>query len=165
MVDFVKTICASVKSCVFLAMVIQPLIGNPYNGYINSYYWVDDHPLLYGNNGSLDPIAHLRGAQLVLPSAFQCDRSRIPQRSGQMWHEKKTAASAYLFHLQSAWMVVVFFARLKSDGWFWNQAKTFRWYKQLSSRASLAFLASSLTRQLGAWLYLAMSLQSGRRPE
>ncbi len=108
MVDFVKTICASVKSCVFLAFVIQPLIGNPYNGYINSYYWVDDHPLLYGNNGSLDPIAHLRGAQLVLPSAFQCDRSRIPQRSGQMWHEKKTAASAYLFHLQSAWMVVVF---------------------------------------------------------
>ena len=34
---------------------LQPLIGNPYNGYINSYYGVDDHPLLYGNNGSLDP--------------------------------------------------------------------------------------------------------------
>ena len=28
---------------------------NPYNGYINPYYWVDDHPLLYANNGSLDP--------------------------------------------------------------------------------------------------------------
>ena len=28
---------------------------DPYNGYINPYYWVDDHPLLYGNNGSLDP--------------------------------------------------------------------------------------------------------------
>ena len=28
---------------------------NPSNGYINPYYWVDDHPLLYGNNGSLDP--------------------------------------------------------------------------------------------------------------
>ena len=26
-----------------------------YNGYINPYHWVDDHPLLYGNNGSLDP--------------------------------------------------------------------------------------------------------------
>ena len=38
-----------------LGMVIPPLIGNPYNGYINPYYWVDDHPLLYGNNGSLDP--------------------------------------------------------------------------------------------------------------
>ena len=39
-------------------MVIPPLIGiliNPYNRYINPYYWVDDHPLLYGNNGSLDP--------------------------------------------------------------------------------------------------------------
>ena len=40
-----------------LGMVIQPLIGNPYNGYINPYYWVDDHPL-YGNNGSLDPSTH-----------------------------------------------------------------------------------------------------------
>ena len=38
-----------------LGMVIQPLIGNPYNGYINPYYWIDDHPLLYGNNGGLDP--------------------------------------------------------------------------------------------------------------
>ena len=38
-----------------LGMVIQPLIGNPYNGYINPYYWIDDHPLLYGNNVSLDP--------------------------------------------------------------------------------------------------------------
>ena len=29
---------------------------NPYNGHINPYYWVDFyHPLLYGNNGSLDP--------------------------------------------------------------------------------------------------------------
>ncbi len=28
---------------------------NPYDGYINPYYWVDDHPLLYGYNGSLDP--------------------------------------------------------------------------------------------------------------
>ncbi len=36
-------------------MVIPPLIGNPYDGYINPYYWVDDHPLLYGNHGSLDP--------------------------------------------------------------------------------------------------------------
>ena len=38
-----------------LGMVIPPLIGNPYSGYINPYYWVDDHPLLYGNHGSLDP--------------------------------------------------------------------------------------------------------------
>ena len=29
--------------------------GNPYNGYTNPYYWVDDHPLLYRNNASLDP--------------------------------------------------------------------------------------------------------------
>ena len=28
-------------------------------GPINPYYWVDDHPLLYWNIGSLDPIAHM----------------------------------------------------------------------------------------------------------
>ncbi len=50
---------------VVLGMAIPPLIGNPrililgYNGYINPYYWVDDHPLLYGNNGRLDPIAQM----------------------------------------------------------------------------------------------------------
>ena len=43
-----------------LGMVIPPLIGNPYNGYINPYYWVDDHPLLYGNNGSLDSSTGIR---------------------------------------------------------------------------------------------------------
>ena len=36
-------------------MVIPPLIGNPYNGYIKPYYWADDHPLAWENNGSLDP--------------------------------------------------------------------------------------------------------------
>ena len=38
-----------------LGMVIPPFNRSPSNGYINPYYWVDDHPLLYGNNGSLDP--------------------------------------------------------------------------------------------------------------
>ena len=33
---------------------------NPYNGYINPYYRVDDHPLLYGNNGSLDPGTYIQ---------------------------------------------------------------------------------------------------------
>ena len=51
--------CEPGSKLLVLGMVIQPLIGNPYNGYINPYYWVDDHPLLYGNNVSLDPIAHV----------------------------------------------------------------------------------------------------------
>ena len=33
-------------------MVIPPLILNP-------YYWVDDHPLLYRNNASLDPSTYM----------------------------------------------------------------------------------------------------------
>ena len=43
-------ICARVDQLLVLGMGnLQPLIGNPYNGFFNPYYWVDDHPLLYGN--------------------------------------------------------------------------------------------------------------------
>ena len=42
-----------------LEMVIPPLIGNPYSGYINPYHKVDGHPLLHGNNGSLDPSTYI----------------------------------------------------------------------------------------------------------
>ena len=49
-----------------LGMVIPPLIGNPYTGYINPYNWVDDHPLLYGNNGSLDPGTYVQ----QIPTVF-----------------------------------------------------------------------------------------------
>ena len=38
-----------------LGMVIPPSIGNPYNGYINPYYWVEfPIPLLYGNVMGVD---------------------------------------------------------------------------------------------------------------
>ena len=46
--------CAMVKSR-YIGDGHPTFNRNPYNGYINPYYWVDDHPLLYGNNGSLDP--------------------------------------------------------------------------------------------------------------
>ena len=54
-----KKTCVPWSKVAILRMVIPPLIGSPYNGYINPYYWVDDHPLLYGNHGSLDTIAHV----------------------------------------------------------------------------------------------------------
>ena len=47
-------ICAMVKSR-YIGDGHPTFNRNPYNGYINPYYWVDDPPLLYGNNGSLDP--------------------------------------------------------------------------------------------------------------
>ena len=46
----------SINSLVLGDGDLQPLMtGILIHGYINPYYWVDDHPLLYGNNGSLDP--------------------------------------------------------------------------------------------------------------
>ena len=49
-------LCVPGSKLLILGMVITPLIGHPYNGYIiNPYYWVDDHPLTQGTNGSLDP--------------------------------------------------------------------------------------------------------------
>ncbi len=58
--EFTTSVVKHINIC---AMVKSRYIGdghptfnrNPYNGYINPYYWVDDHPILYGNNGSLDP--------------------------------------------------------------------------------------------------------------
>ena len=48
-------ICAMVKSR-YIGDGTNPTFNrNPYNGYINPYKWVDDHPLLYGNLGTLDP--------------------------------------------------------------------------------------------------------------
>ena len=46
--------CHGQKSRFYWDKLIPPLIGNPYNGYINPYYWVDDHPLLYGNVMGVD---------------------------------------------------------------------------------------------------------------
>ena len=50
---------------------------NPYNWYVKPYYWVDDHPLLYGNNGSLDPSTY--GFPMVFWSHFQ-DTKRVPHK-------------------------------------------------------------------------------------
>ena len=50
----IKSICAMVKSR-YIRDGHPTFNRNPYNGCITPYYWVDDHPLLYGNNGSLDP--------------------------------------------------------------------------------------------------------------
>ena len=47
-------LCAMVKSR-YIGDGHPTFNRNPYSGYINPYYWVDDHPLLYGHNGSLDP--------------------------------------------------------------------------------------------------------------
>ena len=51
---FLQPICAMVKSR-YIGDGHTTFNRNPYNWYINPYYWRDDHPLVYGNNGSLDP--------------------------------------------------------------------------------------------------------------
>ena len=65
-------ICAMVKSR-YVGDGHPTFNRNRYNGYINPYYWVDDHPLLYGNNGSLDPgtCIHLNTLELHLYSISQ----------------------------------------------------------------------------------------------
>ena len=70
-----SVLCEPGSKLLVLGMVIQPLIGNPYNGYINPYYWVDDHPQLYGNIGSLDPSTCIK-----LKSA-EFGRSRLVRRA------------------------------------------------------------------------------------
>ena len=50
--------CAMVKSR-YIGDGHPTFNRNPYNWYIKPYCWVDDHPLLYGNNGSLDPSSRI----------------------------------------------------------------------------------------------------------
>ena len=59
--------CAMVKSR-YIGDGHPTFNRNPYNGYINPYYWVDDHPLLYGNNGSLDPSTAISPVEHGFPS-------------------------------------------------------------------------------------------------
>ena len=84
---------------VVLGMVIQPLIGNPFNGYINPYYWVDDHPLLYGNNGSLDPSTYV--LKSLKPETLEGDirSTQGPQYLDQHW------SSSDVRH-QKPWLVL-----------------------------------------------------------
>ena len=59
---------------------------NPYNGYINPYYWVDGHPLLYGNNGSLVAHIDLFDPHQVLSSSIR--RSKGPKvLRDPFWHD------------------------------------------------------------------------------
>ena len=52
--------CAMVKSR-YIGDGHRTFNGNPYNGYINPYYWVDEFIPLYGKNGSLDPATCIFG--------------------------------------------------------------------------------------------------------
>ena len=52
--EFTRTICAMVKSG-YIGDGYPTFNRNPYNKYINPYYWVDDNPILFGNCESLDP--------------------------------------------------------------------------------------------------------------
>ncbi len=65
-IRYINDICAMVKSC-YIGDGHPIFNRNPYNGYINPYYWVDDHPLLYGNNGSLDPGTYGKVALFAKP--------------------------------------------------------------------------------------------------
>ena len=63
-----------------LGMVIPPLIGNPYKGYLNPYYWVDDHSLLYGKNGSWSTLAHITSFLLTFADFLGISGPVIPSK-------------------------------------------------------------------------------------
>ena len=76
---------------------LQPLIGNPYNGDKNPYYWVDDHPLLYGNNVSLDPSTYREPLRVLSPlllthriQAKTCFIKKFPQKNSPKNHLTST---------------------------------------------------------------------------
>ena len=71
--------CAMVKSR-YIGDGHPTFNRNPSNGCINPYYWVDDHPLLYVNIGSLDPstCGHESRIQCYNAQTTTVDGSEIP---------------------------------------------------------------------------------------
>ena len=65
---------------------------NPYNGYINPSYWVDDHPLLYGNNRSLDPGTY----KLHCSITWKLKMDPLKRRCSTFW---KLSCSAFILNL------------------------------------------------------------------
>ena len=101
-----------------LGMVIQPLIGNPYNGYITPYYWIDDHPLLYGNNGSLDPGTYYevdsRNLHLEYMCTWQfCDRDLFRM---VMWPFQRTNDLQLGDKNVTAWIIWYYMGVSKNNG-------------------------------------------------
>ena len=60
-------------------------IRNPYNRYINPYYWGDDYPLLYGNNGGLDPSTYCWWVRHELDPCLWARLSHISMRQSWRW--------------------------------------------------------------------------------
>ncbi len=80
---------------------------DPYNGYINPYYWVDDHPLLYGNNG--------RNSDRW---SWATPWNRDPLFFGQIpvWHQKFHQGH-YGFSLQMKWQLTMIFESQNLSNW------------------------------------------------
>ena len=108
-------------------MVIQPLVGNPYNGYINPYYWVDDHPLLYGNNGGLDPgtYASMFSSSCVKGCEVACAK-RSTSSSRRLDGEKNMLHITSLKLTVRPWKWMVGILVSFWDGLFSGQAVSFR---------------------------------------
>ena len=61
-----------------LGMVISPLMTESL-----PYYWVDDHPLLYGNNGSIDPGTYIYIYYIILLYSYIILTDRINNSRNQ----------------------------------------------------------------------------------
>ena len=53
-------------------LILGMVMGNPCKEYINPYYWVDEHALPQGNNGSLDPSTSLLSLSLCVSASVGC---------------------------------------------------------------------------------------------
>ena len=137
---------------VVLGMVIPPLIGNPYNGYLNPYYWVDDHPLLYGNNGSLDPSTYAHIAFRTYNPPF-----RLPKKEH---HSESAGTLLWRASKKEGWMTL-FFA-----GFFWISSPH-QWLEIPADSSDYIFSRENVSRSNGfffrvqdGWVRLPLSTKN-----
>ena len=76
---------------VVLGMAIPPLRGNPYNGYINPYYWVDEFTPYYTKIMGVDRPDRTYLIQKILPDTSDT----LPQTNSKFAPENRCCKNIF----------------------------------------------------------------------
>ena len=123
----IQVICAMVKSR-YIGDGHPTFSRNHYNGYINPYYWVDDQPLLYGNNGSLDPGTYMFETLVWKLYEISCQKPFLQEKRKESIDHYPIASMGLLWQRNNA---IQCKANIRSSApivwvWLWEYKRTFK---------------------------------------
>ena len=116
-------IIAMVKSRVLLVINSSHLLMTEslFHGYINPYYWVDEHPLLYGNHGSWSTRSHILKHPRIIQGGC-CPNQTHPPLQSPRWLISDSRLMPLEMAQPTKWYLALpefltWLSHLKMDGW------------------------------------------------